>query len=47
MWFNLAAAGSDEKGRANRDLAAEKMTPAQVAEAQRLAANWGPKSAGK
>jgi hypothetical protein len=47
MWFILAAAGGDEKGRANRDLAAEKMTSTQVAEAQRLAANWTTKSGGK
>ncbi len=52
MWFNLAAAGSpsefsDAKTRAqaaeNRDLAARKMTPAQIAEAQRRAREWTPK----
>ncbi len=38
MWSNLAAAAGDtHKGVSNRDLAASKMTPAQIAEAQRLA----------
>ncbi len=48
MWFNLAASRS-EPG-ADRDLAiklrefvAEKMTPAQIAEAQRLAREWKAK----
>ena len=52
MWFNLAAAlPRDMVNRAaakwivenaakNRDIVAEKMTPAQVAEAQRLAREW-------
>ena len=43
MWFNLAAS---EQATAvqGRDLAASKMTPAQIAEAQRLAREWKPKS---
>ena len=37
---NLAAAQGDEAGRENRDKLAKKMTPAQVAEAQKLAREW-------
>jgi len=51
MWFNLAAAhfpASDSGNRSaavsNRDLVAKKMTPDQIAEAQRLAREWKPKS---
>jgi TPR repeat protein len=47
MWFNLAAAAfpaSDISSRSlagrNRDLLARKMTPEQIAEAQRLAREW-------
>jgi methionine-S-sulfoxide reductase len=50
MWFNLAAThirASNTEGRAlvikNRDSAAAKMTPAQIAQAQRLADEWRPK----
>jgi TPR repeat protein len=50
MWFNLVAAQAvDEKDRPLRQLAAEsrdrvaaKMTPAQIAKAQRLAREWKP-----
>lgn len=31
----------------NRDMLAKTMTPAQIAEAQRLAAEWKPKESGK
>ena len=46
-WFNLAASReTDPKDRAdamkNRDIIAAKMTPAQIAEAQRLAREWKP-----
>ena len=38
MWFNIAAIdGSDKKAAPNRDAIAEKMTPAQIAQAQELA----------
>ena len=37
MWFNIASSNGDETARDNRDLAAERMTPDQLAEAQRLA----------
>jgi TPR repeat protein len=48
MWANLAASRfTDPTDRAdavkNRDLYASKMTPAQIAEAQRLASAWKPK----
>ena len=43
-WFNLAASRSEGEARDmavnNRDAAAKKMTPAQIAEAQRLAREW-------
>ncbi len=42
MWFNLAAAQGDEDALTLRDLLAEKMTPAQLAEAQRLTREWTP-----
>ena len=45
MWFNLAAAQGDaDAGRpaAARAAVAEKMTPDQIAEAQRLAREWKP-----
>ena len=42
-WFSLAAAQGDEAARNNRDLASKQMTPAQIAEAQRLAREWKPK----
>ena len=40
MWFNLAAAQGNDNAVANRDIAAKKMTPAQIAEAQQLAREW-------
>jgi len=50
LWFNLAAwrfpesKGKDrEDAETLRDLVASKMTPAQIAEAQRLAREWRPK----
>jgi TPR repeat protein len=44
MWFNLAAAtGMVETAAADRDMVAAKMTPAQIAEAQKLAREWKPK----
>ncbi len=44
MWVNLAAVKGNGKARKARDRLAEKMTPAQRAEAQRLAREWKPKS---
>ncbi len=48
MWYSLAAAGtpsSEMRSKLNRlrDILAESMTPAQIAEAQRLAREWKPK----
>ena len=43
LWFNLAAAGGDKNAIKARGLIAAKMTPAQVAEAQKLAREWKPK----
>jgi TPR repeat protein len=40
MWYELAGAGGDAHGIENRDLLAQKMTTAQIAEAQRLARQW-------
>jgi hypothetical protein len=48
MWFDLAAAHEDDTyaedyGKDFRDSLAEKMTPAQLAEAQRLVRKWKAK----
>lgn len=52
-WYNLAAARFSaaeaeqrESAVKNRDIIAAKMTPAQIAEAQRLAREWKPKQGG-
>ena len=38
MWFNIAAIdGSSKNAASNRDIVAKKMTPAQIAEAQKAA----------
>jgi len=43
MWLNLAAAKGQKLAREARDLLIEEMTPAQIAEAQKLAREWKPK----
>jgi len=43
MWANLAASQGVDDGAERRDLIATFMTPAQLAEAQRLAREWKPK----
>ncbi len=43
MWYNLAAANGDTFGGELRDALALQMTPAQIAEAQKLAWEWKPK----
>jgi TPR repeat protein len=43
MWYNLAAAKGEKRARKLRDSLAERMTPEQIAEAQRLAREWKPK----
>jgi len=40
MWFNLAAAREEQGAAKARDAVASFMTPAQIAEAQRLARAW-------
>jgi len=45
MWFNLAAAQGFQAAVKDRDLIAQRMTPAQIAEAQKLAREWRPKIA--
>jgi uncharacterized protein len=43
MWLNLAAVRGDAKIAKLRDLTRALMTPAQIAEAQKLAREWKPK----
>jgi TPR repeat protein len=43
MWFELSAAQGDQSAANNRDAAAQRMTPEQIAEAQKLAHEWRPK----
>ena len=48
MWYNLAASRLPpgtlwDRAVKNRDIVAEKMTPADVSKAQRLAREWKPK----
>ncbi len=48
MWFNLAASRSSlgkhrDESVKNRDFAATKLTPTQIAEAEKLAREWKPK----
>jgi hypothetical protein len=48
MWLNLAASGGSDKQKVYalaRDHVAEKMTPRQIAEAQRRAREWKPTKA--
>ncbi|HAY45856.1 MAG TPA: hypothetical protein DCY55_06180 [Gammaproteobacteria bacterium] len=40
MWWNLAAANGHEGAKTNRDKVAETMTPADISEAQQMAADW-------
>ena len=42
MWSSLAAARGDRYALKNREVIAEAMTPAQIAEAQRLVTEWKP-----
>ena len=49
LWYNLAATGASdqntrEKAAENRETLAERMTPAQITEAQRLSREWKPKT---
>ena len=40
MWYSLAAAQKSKVANTNRDAIAEKMTPSQIAEAQKRAGEW-------
>jgi hypothetical protein len=42
MWFNLSAAQGYQDAVKNRDMVALRMTPSQIAEAQKLAREWKP-----
>ncbi len=42
-WFTLAEAQGGDNARKNSKIIARKMTPAQIAEAQRLVREWKPK----
>jgi TPR repeat protein len=41
-WLNLSAAQGEAIAAENRDIIAKRMTPEQIAEAQKLARNWKP-----
>ena len=43
MWYNLAAVQGEPRAAEARDALTKQMTPAQIAEAQRLAREWKPK----
>jgi TPR repeat protein len=43
-WYNLAAAKGEMAGAVGRDELAMRMTPAQIAEAHKLAREWRPKT---
>ncbi len=43
MWANLAAVQGNENAIKNRAILEKRMTPAQLAEAQRLAGEWKAK----
>ncbi|MGA7956597.1 MAG: tetratricopeptide repeat protein [Xanthobacteraceae bacterium] len=44
MWYDLAAAQGNQDAVKNRGSVEHQMTPAQIAEAQRLAREWKPKA---
>lgn len=44
MWYNLAGTNGNQDAVEFRDRLAGKMTPAQIAEAQKLAREWKSKS---
>ena len=44
MWDNLAAAHGETRSAEARDALAQRMTPAQIAEAQKLAREWKAKA---
>jgi TPR repeat protein len=42
MWWTLSAAQGDKNAVNSRSIVAREMTPAQIAEAQKLASEWKP-----
>jgi TPR repeat protein len=42
MWFSLAAKQGEQRAVKTLDMAERRMTPAQIAEAQKLARDWKP-----
>ena len=40
MWFNLSGSNGYRDALKNRDIMEKRMTPSQIAEAQRLAREW-------
>ena len=42
MWFNLSAAHGRQAGATNRDAIEQLMSGGEIAEAQKLAAEWKP-----
>ena len=42
-WYSLAATNGDKPAAELRDATAQQMTPAQIAEGQKLALEWKPK----
>ena len=42
MWFNLSSISGYENAASNRDKIAGRMTPSQIAEAEKLAREWKP-----
>ena len=42
MWFSLSATQGDQIAIKNQDIAAGRMTTAQIAEARKLARQWKP-----
>jgi hypothetical protein len=46
MWCSIAAAGGNDAAAINRDDLEMKMTPAQIAQAKKLASEWKPIGAG-
>ena len=43
MWYNVSAAHGETRSAEARDALAQRMTPAQIAEAQQLAREWKPR----
>ena len=46
MWYSLAASSGHRRARFSKNTLANQMTPAQIAEAERIAAEWKPGDCG-